>query len=518
MLVQNEAVITVEEIVISNGNDAPIAVETDSGKKPFYTKKKVIVLCIILGVALILLGVIAVIAYQYKGRAEQRLAGNTIYPGIVIEGIDMGGKTKEEAKKLLAEKQDGLRQPVSIRVGVQENEYTLTEDDFEYQYNTNEIVDKAYNVARKGNLWLRYFKYSSLKESPVKYEIDVEMVNTDQSVNRIVKKIVEENNRGKKDTKIGKFDPGKSTINEMFGYEEGVVGIEVNEKKIKEELMAALEPNAMASKKEVKGSVTAEVKEIPYETNKEDLMSHIKELGSFSTTSTNTADGTHNMATALQKINGKIVEPGEVFSFNETVGRRTAQNGFRQANVIENGQLVPGYGGGVCQASTTVYGAAIRSGVEVVERGNHRWPSTYVPTGVDAMVSWGSQDFKFKNTSKYPLYIKSYVSGNKLFVTFYGDQPDEWDKIEVTSWTTETLYAGGPQYENDNSLPKGQQVTKSAARNGSKAAAQRIYYKNGTEVKRESLPASHYRPVGAIIRVGTGAGGASDTSQKPAEE
>ena len=231
----------------------------------------------------------------------------------------------------------------------------------------------------------------------------------------------------------------------------------------------------------------------------------MKKLATFSTTSTNNENGNKNMKLALQYCNGTVLQPGETFSFNDTLGDSTnGSRGFVPAGAIVNGKLEDSYGGGICQASTTIYGAVIRANLTIVERHNHMWPSSYVPIGQDAAVDYGSQDFQFRNDTDYPIYLQCSMSGTRLTVTIYGDQSSEYDEIEVTSEQTGTLDVPSSIYELDNSLKKGEIETDRAAREGQTASAQKIFYKNGTVVKTEDLPDSYYPAIGAIYRYGPG--------------
>ncbi|HIT52248.1 MAG TPA: RICIN domain-containing protein [Candidatus Aveggerthella excrementigallinarum] len=183
-------------------------------------------------------------------------------------------------------------------------------------------------------------------------------------------------------------------------------------------------------------------------------------IGSFTTYSQNTWNGTYNMQRALDCFDGVVVQPGESVSFYGVTGRCGAAEGYLPAGVV--GGI--GYGGGICQASTTIYGAAIRAGFEIVDRQNHSVPSVYVPIGLDAMVSWGTSDLVIRNSTGHPVKIRTYTYDNVLTCEFWGIQADWYDYIEPISWYTSS----------------------------SSAAAQRIYYKNGSSVYVEWLPSSYY--------------------------
>lgn len=185
-----------------------------------------------------------------------------------------------------------------------------------------------------------------------------------------------------------------------------------------------------------------------------DLLAH------FSTVSTNTFNGWYNMSRALSNFDGMVVWPGETVSFFDTCGPCGAAEGYLIAGVVGGS----GYGGGICQASTTLYGAVVRAGLTIVERQNHTTPSTYVPIGQDAMVNWGSSDFRFRNDWDFPVKIVVDNYDRTLNCDIWGIQPDWYDYIDVSSWWT----------------------------GSHSAAAQREYYKDGVIVATSALPNSWY--------------------------
>ena len=184
-----------------------------------------------------------------------------------------------------------------------------------------------------------------------------------------------------------------------------------------------------------------------------------KMLARFSTVSTNDANGFYNMSRALGSFNGLVVYPGQTVSFFEVAGPCGQAQGYRPAGVVGG----VGYGGGICQASTTLYGGAIRAGMTIIERNNHTIASTYVPRGLDAMVSYGDSDLKFRNDLGVAVTIKTYTVGNTLYVEFYGQDPGWFDFIEPVSWAS-----------------------------GHSAWAQRKYYKDGVVFRTDDLPSSYY--------------------------
>ncbi len=123
-----------------------------------------------------------------------------------------------------------------------------------------------------------------------------------------------------------------------------------------------------------------------------------------------------NIKRAAEAINNKTLQPGEEFSFNDTVGPTTKKNGFHLARIFVKGKDSKGYGGGVCQVSSTLYNAIEKLGLQVTERHNHSKEIFYVPKGKDAATSHGTIDFKFKNTLQFPIKISAFTKENKVTV------------------------------------------------------------------------------------------------------
>lgn len=162
-------------------------------------------------------------------------------------------------------------------------------------------------------------------------------------------------------------------------------------------------------------------------------------LGKFSTTySAKNTNRTTNLRLAAEKINGTVLMPGEIFSYNTVVGKRTIAAGYKEAAMYQNGEVVDGLGGGICQISTTLYNAALYANMEIVERRNHQFVPSYSKAGRDATVVYGSIDFRFKNTRNYPVKILCTVSGGVAKCEIYGLKENPDYDVEITSQVTET--------------------------------------------------------------------------------
>ncbi len=155
--------------------------------------------------------------------------------------------------------------------------------------------------------------------------------------------------------------------------------------------------------------------------------------------SSSTEDRKHNISLALSKLNGKVIMGGETLSFNDTVGKRTAKNGFKEAKIIKGGKYVPGVGGGVCQVSTTLYNAALMSDLKISAVNRHSLQSSYELPSFDAMVNSGSSDLKILNQGEKPVFVKAYDDGQRAYVEIYGSKlPYKIKRKSEVTFTGET--------------------------------------------------------------------------------
>jgi len=226
-------------------------------------------------------------------------------------------------------------------------------------------------------------------------------------------------------------------------------------------------------------------------------------LSKFSTsfTSSNSNRST-NIRLAAQKINGTVLMPGETFSYNQVVGKRTAAAGFKPAPAYFGGEVVQEYGGGICQVSSTLYNAVLYANLEITERTNHGFKPSYVTPGLDATVSWGGPDFKFTNNRDYPVRISCDTSGKILKIYIYGLKRDTDYKVVLKSKYVSTVYAK-TTYKTDPSLASGETKVIQSGSNGCRTVAYKyLYDSNGTLVSTECLSRDTYNPHNKVIAVG----------------
>lgn len=185
------------------------------------------------------------------------------------------------------------------------------------------------------------------------------------------------------------------------------------------------------------GAYTIEAPRTPvYSKVDSELIAQIREkpIGNYVTYfNSRNKNRVHNIALAAKAINNAVVFPGEIFSFNQVVGKRTTEKGYLKAKVIVKGELSEGIGGGICQVSSTLFNAADRAGLQIVQRYSHSRSVPYVLPGRDATVSWDGPDFSFKNKYNQPILIRVYAGEGRMFVTIYSSDMIEYKPRVVRS-------------------------------------------------------------------------------------
>lgn len=477
----------------------------------------------------------------------------TFVSGISILGIDVSGLSKDDAKQKVT---DDVSNRLSTDVIFKHNDetYTLLPSSVGGSFDIDKVIDDAYSVGRNGNIFQNNFAIlnaminsknfipdfsfnsdsfdDSISQMNSNFADGIVEPSYDISGNNLIIKSGKNGNIVDSD-KIKSlfvdkliFVPYNTDSIEVpvFSKEANKIDIDAIHSEIyKEAQDASYTTNPYAvypssngldfniSIDEAKALITGDKDSytIPLKT----LYPNVKTsdigieafpdlLSSYSTSfASSSSNRATNVSLATNKINGKVLMPGEVFSFNGTVGKRTPQAGFKVAGVYMNGQVATDYGGGICQVSSTLYNAVLRANLEIVDRSNHMFEVGYVPIGTDATVSWGAPDFKFKNSRSYPIKIVTSSSNRKCVVKFYGLKESEEYDIEIVSYRTGSV-PYRTTYTTDSSLAAGQQKVIQRGSNGAKSVAYRIRKKNGQVISKELLSKDTYDPHNQIIAVG----------------
>lgn len=233
-----------------------------------------------------------------------------------------------------------------------------------------------------------------------------------------------------------------------------------------------------------------------------ELIKITEKRGEFTTNFENSSiNRKDNIRLATRIINGSVINPGEEFSFNKTVGARTVERGFKTAKIITDGKFVDGVGGGVCQVSTTLYNAALLSGMFISEQHSHSLAVSYVEPSFDAMVSSDYCDLKFKNLGKTPIFISAKADDVSVTFTFYGEKQTE--NFMRISKVIGTNIPNGDEIIYDNTLPFGKVSVKQNAKNGIESEGYIAVIIDGQTVKTEKIRSDKYKSVKRIVSIGT---------------
>ncbi len=215
-------------------------------------------------------------------------------------------------------------------------------------------------------------------------------------------------------------------------------------------------------------------------------------LASYSSSfATSTANRAQNVSLSASRVNGYILMPGDVFSYDSAIGRRTAANGYREAGVYVGNKQETGIGGGICQTSSTLYAAALYANLEIVSRTSHSLPVSYIPAGMDATIAEGYIDLKIRNNTEYPVKLVAAVNGRSLTCSVLGVKV-EGQTVEIINTRTGTLSPKTVRTPNPQ-IPVGYKRVISKGAGGYTVASQRIVKMNGETVKTEKLSSSVYK-------------------------
>lgn len=355
-----------------------------------------------------------------------------------------------------------------------------------YEVKENKVI---FTKGKSGEIVKKEDIYKCIKNALNHYDFKKEIklspsqVSEDESV---MKEIYKELSKEAKDATLDK--------NNNYAIVDSQYGAKYDEN----ESISKFNSAAEGEKFEVKATVI--LPDITKEMLEKNLFKDV--LGEYSTYVSGSSVRKNNVKLAGEKCNGIILLPGEEFSYNHTVGKRTKAAGFGEAGAYLNGETVQEVGGGVCQTSSTIYNAIVLSNLKIIERHNHTFISGYVPIGRDATVSWGGPDFKFKNDQKYPIKLVVSYSNSKLYAKVYGTNVDGI-RVEFISSRTGTI-GYNTKYETDPTLPEGTEKVKQSGSNGGRAVSYRkVYDKNGQLISNKKEANSTYKGHDAIIVKGT---------------
>lgn len=523
-------------------------IKDDIEKKSKQGKNKFFIIAIVISIVIVILLILSCIFAVINKNS------NTIINGIKINGIEVSGMTKDNAKQKINEEITKLlEEPIILKY--QDYEISIDTKQINAEFNVDEIVEKAYQVARNNNIFINNYdilKYK-FKENNMKLTLQI----NEESWNKVIEDIngnlpggveqssyyIDGNNliitKGKEGVISNSEELKILILSRIESFEKDNQYIEIPvEKKSPNDIDIDLiysevhkEPKDAYISKDpfeihphVNGmdfGVSIEMAKEKLEESQSECVIPLKVVKPSKTTdmlgeeafpdrlatySTTYNGSNYNRSTNLRlsaaKINGVVLMPGEEFSYNKTLGQRTAAAGYKPAAAYVGGKVVNEYGGGICQTSSTLYNTVLLANLDVTSRSNHCYVSSYVPISRDATVSWGTLDFKFKNNRKYPIKIRAYASNGVVKVDILGVKQDDDYEVSIESKTVSSIKYS-TQYEEDASLEEGKEKVTQSGVNGSIGEAYKVLKQNGKVVSRTLISRDRYSAKPQIIVKGT---------------
>ncbi|WP_251862105.1 VanW family protein [Clostridium sp. Marseille-Q2269] len=411
-----------------------------------------------------------------------------IYPGVFVQGIDLTGKTKNEAKSIIEDKYSKHILKKNINIIWDDKSYNLSYAKLNPRYNVEDTINNAYSYGKNLNILSKYriIKFKNVRNYLLKFYYDKKVLN--EFIDSIEKDINEES----KNAEII-IDKGSiSIIDEQDG-------LKLEKDKLKKILYSKMGGKSLEDINEQAplSILEAEITKKHLETINSTISSYTTNYGSISS-----SQRANNIVISTKSINGTVIMPGKIFSFNDIVGPRTASRGYQGAPVIVGNKVEAGLGGGICQVSSTLYNAMLRANINSTERTAHTFPASYVPIGMDATIDYGNLDYKFKNTLTYPIYIEGITDGSNVIFNIYSNKELKNKTYNISSEIYETVKPK-ENYIDDGNMPLGKTQIVQEPRTGYKVKVYRSTVENGSVEKKEVLYTDFYKPVHKVIKRGT---------------
>ena len=412
----------------------------------------------------------------------------TFYEGTTVDGVDVSKMTLSNAMDYWRDRVEARN---ANRTAVLSNGMTVTAEELGYTSDYESVLSAAWSAGRNGTLEERYHMVSSRRHNPTAYHI-TRVDFSDIQVDRFVDLVAVKEDQPAVDAEVAGFDP--QTLE--FSFSDSQVGTTLDKASLKRDIEQAIRSGG--------GHVTLQVETLEPGVTSDEIR---QQYGLIDYAITNASSSSkarlNNIKLAMSFINGTCVPSGETFSFNETVGQRTVDRGFRKATAYSGGEVTEQVGGGICQVSTTLFNAAVKADMEIVERHNHSLTVAYVDKGKDATVDWEHQDLRFTNTSDSDIYICCYLTDDKrVRFGIFGRLLPNGEKITLEGVTTEVI-TFKTEYQPSAFLAPGETAVIQNGRNGYKADAYKIRWDaDGNQLSRELLCKSVYKVKDEIIQYG----------------
>ena len=386
---------------------------------------------------------------------------------VSVDGIEITGMSREDAKAEILKKY-----PWDMKIVYQDDTYEVANL---MEEKVNSLLDEIYR--------------GEPKES---YTLDT--TGLEESIKAQAAAAAARWNKSAKNGSISKYDASS----DKFVFEGEATGIAIDQEKLVADIQ-----NALTSKK-FDTEITVSASEVQPEISVASAKEKYKTVATYTTKTTANSKRNTNVRLAAEAVNGTIVQPGQEFSFNDTVGERTEAKGYQSAAAYNNGEVVQEIGGGVCQVSTTLYNAVLKAGLKISVRRSHTFEPSYVTPGQDATVSWGGPDFKFINNSNTAIGLRARYADQTMTVSVYAIPIlEDGVTYSLESKKIADVDPPAPTYEEDQSLQPGQEVTKSSGTKGSRWETRLIVKKGDEVISREVDHTVTYKGHAPVIKRNT---------------
>ena len=442
---------------------------------------------------MILLGCGAICAWrvsEYRHFSEMKAAVTTqdFYAGTRVDGVDVSNMTLAQAQDYFENEVEPKYRNVQVAL---DDDNIVTAQRLGYESNVQDVLNAAWNAGRTGTLEERYAQVTARGTNGADYPV-ARTPYRDDLVRAYVEAV-----RGSVDTEaVSASIASFNTETYEFEFAQERAGRKLDTEALVRDIENALSAGG--------GSVQMQITEIAPEQRASDIESQYGLIAyAVTNASSSSSNRLSNIKLALSLINGTCLEPGQTFSFNETVGKRTEARGFKVATAYSSGEVTEQVGGGICQVSTTLFNAVVKSDLKIDERHAHSLTVHYVDLGKDAAVDWGNKDLKFTNNTSDRIYICCYLTDDKrIRFGVFGKLLPNGETITIEGVQTGTVDYK-TEYRLNLALPSGAQQVVQQGKVGYTATAYKIRWDaNGNQISREELCKSRYKATDQIIEYG----------------
>lgn len=452
------------------------------------TKRKTPIVIVGIVLAVVCAGVAALIGIQAKLKHEITAEG-TIAGNIQIGEVAVGKMHTDEAQNAVQKYVDDLM-ATKFTVTTGETKIEATAEQLGLTWKNTGIVKEAEAYGKDGSVFSRYQTEKELKKKAKTFSLELEAKKD------IIETFLKE--------KASAFE--QEAVDATLTRENGQFIVSDSQNGVKLDIEKSIENTETFFEKwngtDTEITVTADI--VEPKVSKEQLSKIQDVLGTYSTDYSSSPSGRkQNVKTGAEKINGKLLYPGETFSVYETVSPFDEEHGYALAGSYENGTTVETYGGGICQVSTTLYNAVIRAELAVEERFCHSMIVHYVEPSEDAAIAGTYKDFKFKNDKDTPVYIEGSADGATLTFTVYGEETRPANREVTFESEVVKKIESRTQYVADGSKGIGYRSSSGSSHTGYIAKLWKVVKVDGKEESREEFNSSEYKSTNIVVTVGT---------------